>query len=229
MDHSHPISSAHNSYALREGVSYCEIDGSYIFLDARSDRYFMLTGAAVGAFRSFSAAEHLSQSTADLLKQSGIVEDSRTWSCRPEPAIPQPLQQAEAALTGRFRVSQTLRAMHAVRRARCELLSNGIHRVFQRLTKSGLISKAEDQGKSERLAQTLRAFEHTRLWIPSADQCLPRTVALVTELTKFGHRANLVIGVRIAPFRAHCWAQSAGDVLNDSAEEVGKFKPILVL
>ncbi|EZP82439.1 hypothetical protein BV97_01936 [Novosphingobium resinovorum] len=219
----------HNCYALREGISYCEIDGSYVFLDARADRYLMLTGTAAGAFRTLIAAEPLPHSAAETLKQSGVIEDAAAWSCPPVPALPPPSRRSEAAFTGSFRVIRTLQAMHAIRRARGKLQSKGIHGVLKELRCRPPVTKIPDRTASARIARTLRAFEHTRLWIPSADQCLPRTIALVMELKNLGYEANLVVGVRIEPFRAHCWAQQADEVLNDSAEEVGKFKPILVL
>ena len=78
-------------------------------------------------------------------------------------------------------------------------------------------------------ARTIRAFEYARLLRTAADRCLPRSIALALCLASDGMRANVVVGVRLAPFGAHCWVQQGGDVLNDSVEEVLCYRPILVI
>jgi len=78
-------------------------------------------------------------------------------------------------------------------------------------------------------ARTIRAFEHARLIRSAADRCLPRSIALALGLAARGCRAHVVIGVKLAPFAAHCWAQAGDEVLNDSAEEVQRYTPILVV
>ena len=63
----------------------------------------------------------------------------------------------------------------------------------------------------------------------AADRCLPRSIALALRLARHGFAAQLVIGVRTNPFGAHSWTQHEGAVLNDSVEEVLRFKPILIV
>jgi hypothetical protein len=42
-------------------------------------------------------------------------------------------------------------------------------------------------------------------------------------------RANVVLGVKQGPFGAHCWVQHGSEILNDSVEEVLRYRPILVI
>lgn len=79
------------------------------------------------------------------------------------------------------------------------------------------------------VAQSISAFEHARLLRTAADRCLPRSIALALCLASDGKRTNLVIGVKLAPFGAHCWVQSGDEVLNDSVEEVLRYQPILII
>jgi hypothetical protein len=45
--------------------------------------------------------------------------------------------------------------------------------------------------------------------------CLERSAATAILLRDAGHSAELVIGVRLCPFRAHAWVEIAGLVVND--------------
>lgn len=75
----------------------------------------------------------------------------------------------------------------------------------------------------------VRAFEQARLLRSTADRCLPRSIALALCLTAKQCRVHVVLGVKLAPFSAHCWVQDGGAVLNDSLEEVQRYSPILVV
>jgi prolyl oligopeptidase len=45
--------------------------------------------------------------------------------------------------------------------------------------------------------------------------CLQRSAATTMLLRRYGFAAELVIGARILPFKAHAWVELAGVVLND--------------
>ena len=48
-------------------------------------------------------------------------------------------------------------------------------------------------------------------------------------LHRRGSDARAVFGVMARPFRAHCWLQSETEILNDDADHVRAFTPILVI
>jgi len=62
-----------------------------------------------------------------------------------------------------------------------------------------------------------------------AENCLPRSIAFHALAYAAGHVPSLVIGVKRDPFSAHCWVQDGTLVLNDSAEHVRIFTPILII
>jgi hypothetical protein len=45
--------------------------------------------------------------------------------------------------------------------------------------------------------------------------CLQRSAATAILLRRFGHRAQLVIGAQLIPFRAHAWVENKGRIVND--------------
>jgi len=77
--------------------------------------------------------------------------------------------------------------------------------------------------------KTISAFHHSKLVRTAADRCLPRSIALALGLAAHCVRAHVVIGVRIAPFGAHCWVQAGNEILNESVEEVLLYTPILAI
>lgn len=82
----------------------------------------------------------------------------------------------------------------------------------------------DSDGTTDKLAA---AFRVASLFIKAEGNCLPRTLAFVWLARRRRCDANLVLGVRINPFSAHCWAQGGDVVLNDRLDRTILFKPIL--
>lgn len=64
-------------------------------------------------------------------------------------------------------------------------------------------------------------------WAPVPGACLRRAYALRLFLRRGGGDAEWVFGVRTWPFRAHCWLEHSGMVLNDDPDVVRAYTPIL--
>ena len=45
--------------------------------------------------------------------------------------------------------------------------------------------------------------------------CLQRSVATTLILRQYGHKAELVIGAQVLPFKSHAWVEVDGAVVND--------------
>lgn len=65
-------------------------------------------------------------------------------------------------------------------------------------------------------------------WSPVQGACLFQALVLRLFVRRGGAACDWVFGVRTWPFSAHCWLQSGDLVLNDLAERVGAYRPILV-
>jgi hypothetical protein len=61
------------------------------------------------------------------------------------------------------------------------------------------------------------------------DACLYDSLALTRFLSYYRQYPACVIGVRTAPFGAHCWVQEGGFIFNDAPEYVRRFTPILAV
>jgi Transglutaminase-like superfamily len=76
----------------------------------------------------------------------------------------------------------------------------------------------------------LASFLRLRIWFYTADRrCLFDSLVLATFLTKNRVPCTFMIGVSIKPFLAHSWVQVGELVLNDTAEHVQMFTPILAV
>ena len=75
----------------------------------------------------------------------------------------------------------------------------------------------------------VRAFRATHRVIPARNRCFMKSIALFKALTAAGIGVDLVVGVRAAPFFAHCWVQHQGYLLDDTVERVRLFTPILTV
>lgn len=65
-------------------------------------------------------------------------------------------------------------------------------------------------------------------WAPFQGLCLYRSFILLRHLRRRGHDALWLFGVRTWPFEAHCWLQVGDMVLDDSADRISAYTPILV-
>lgn len=67
----------------------------------------------------------------------------------------------------------------------------------------------------DRLVQICAAMDFACIWYWKEVLCLQRSAATVCLLKRYGVRAQLVIGARQMPFKAHAWVEVDGRVVND--------------
>jgi Transglutaminase-like superfamily len=81
---------------------------------------------------------------------------------------------------------------------------------------------------TENVRRRLASFLWLRAWCyTSYRRCLFDSLVLSVYLTKASVPCTFVVGVVTKPFLAHAWVQIGNVVLNDTAEHVQDFKPIL--
>lgn len=61
------------------------------------------------------------------------------------------------------------------------------------------------------------AIDNACIWRWKQVLCLQRSAATVCLLRRYGIHAELVIGARQMPFKAHAWVEVAGKVVNDKS------------
>jgi hypothetical protein len=45
--------------------------------------------------------------------------------------------------------------------------------------------------------------------------CLQRSAATTLLLRRYGHKAEMVIGAQMLPFKSHAWVEADGEIVND--------------
>ncbi len=212
----HPLRSATVNLFDNPDLAYCDINGTLLFLDIARDRYFCLP-------------EPDNSKALAYLDQQGLGRCRQPKICPTSDDISPPLALSPAISTGHFKIADVARAIWVQRRVERQLTSRSFHSIIMGL--ATLLDCRAGQGCRSRRApeRTIRAFEYSRLLRTAANRCLPRSIALAVCLASDGMRANVVLGVKQGPFGAHCWVQHRTEVLNDSVEEVLRYRPILVI
>lgn len=216
-------------HVLRPGLSFCRIADVALFLDLPRDRYFRLPDRLNAAFLALVAGTLPDDAALGLLGSARVIVPGDV----PLPFQPVdytlPVESSPAISRGPFRLGDVARVIATQ------------HRVERRLGKSALIDVLDDVCRRRNgcvatelageggAARAVRAFEFARLLHSAANRCLPRSIALALCLAREGVRAEVVLAVKLAPFAAHCWAQTGDAVLNDTPEEVARYTPILVV
>jgi len=214
-------------YELRAGLSFCDTGAQIIFLDLVQDRYFQLPATLADAFRTFADPARYAETAIEHLLAAGIVRPSAALR-RPEPA-----RVPRAEIT--FEPHGHATALNIARALSCDIL---IGWQLRRGRLARLVAALRKQKLARPLSQAITdrgpraifsAYAAARLYRSPAGRCLSGSIAMAWHLSGIGCASTLVIGVRAEPFAAHSWVQADQVVLNDTAEEVRRFTPILAL
>jgi len=202
-------------------IAYCLCGDQAIFLDVGADRYFTLPASQNGAFlRQLKDSADLSHDGSAAARI--LIENAEP--CR----IIAPATHS-AAGTAKMRANPlwVLRTALAYTATKARLQRRGLAHVLQ------LSANRRQSRPQASAAQTYdclsAAFTALEPVFGKAENCLPRSIAFHALALAGGHAPSLVIGVKRDPFAAHCWVQDCSCVLNDCAEHVRIFTPILVI
>jgi hypothetical protein len=216
------------AYALRNGLSYCKVEGHDVFLDLQADHYFQLATGAEASFRKLCAEPELPACELGSLSALGLLRSASSqdgllpaWAEIPTELSPHLASHQGAMLAA-------LRALLCQMRIERYLKKRGLAASMTRLRRQKEQLPYVAQGGLV-YGDWVRGFEHAKLLRSPAKRCLPRSMALASCLFQAGFGVQLVIGVRLRPFSAHCWVQDGVTVLNDTPEDVAIFTPIFVL
>lgn len=217
-------------YRLRDGLSYCLIDGHPLFLDTAADRYFRLSGDTERAFISY-----IERPTPDAAKR--LVDRNILAEGPPDPvstgavvpsaeasALEQPFPSASCGPRMAVEVLATVfRTRHRLGTQRLQSILDDLA-AFRRHAATRTTTTDDDA-----LVRHAQAFLQVRRLVPIETCCLPDSIAMVTFLARRHLQAHIVFGVTRDPFSAHCWAQSGGLVLNDTLGNTRSYAVIRVV
>lgn len=209
---------------LSAGVHAVMIDDDAVFLDTASNAYFCLPG--VGAVlgidgRGLTAAHGL----AEELLEAGLAAAA--------PGRETVIKAQAPGRTARALLEHdpSLHRRPGGRHWGAAIAAGLSSRTAERRPFARRLPPAQGQAApaaSPELLADLDAFRRLQPWLPFDGACLFRSHLLRTYLAALGHRADWVFAVRTWPFAAHCWLQAGDVVLDDEAERLVAYHPIMV-
>ncbi|MDQ8757405.1 lasso peptide biosynthesis B2 protein [Sphingosinicella sp. LHD-64] len=216
-------------FKIRRGLSWCRCAGRIVFLDLAADRYFCLSPCVQPAFERMLAGDDRPDRAVQALIDQRVLVPAGSGSGDPRPAprpargdllAGSPLAAPPAALVAAFAAHYKAMAL-----LRCYRLADIVGRIEADRRRPGLHGEAARE-KARRIAA---AFAIAGAWLRVDGRCLPRALALLSVCRRHGVRADLVFGVRLDPFTAHCWVQLGDEVLVGDYEQVRVYTPILAV
>ncbi len=222
---------------LNDDVHLCETGGAYVVLDLAADRYVAVTGASASALRALlggrAGAQDLEESRTpgalEALVDAGLLvrgaDRGRPLATSDVFTPDVPLLDGAPVANGRIAAGHAWRFLAAAHAARRRLRRHPICDTVERVRR-----RPPDAALDIPLACELTAaFLHLRPLYPLDRRCLFESLALLEFLGRYGLRPHWVFGVRLDPWRAHCWVQHGRRLFNDEVDEVAQYTPILAV
>ena len=214
-------------WTLAFAVGFCEIGDEPVFLDLSRDRYFALSGEDRAAFARLRAGEQNDSAAMTKLVATGLFRRCDGSTTIEPTSIEVPHRDLSEATDGSFSLRMAASAALALRRARRGMRPE---RIAGTIAAARRQRSAIDTVDNDHDVETVSAAYAANRWIDAIPQrCLIDALALDHILLSRGLRSQLVFGVRLSPFRAHCWLQTSAAVLTGTAVEARNFTPILVV
>ncbi len=219
-------------FRLRENLHWCVSGGRVVFLDAEADRYFGLCRATEQAFirvyNEETRAEDVEQ-LRQLLSRGMLVHDCASPGIRPPLSVRQATCDFLPAGHGRTRSIDVLAAFASEARIAWRLAKGPLLRLVEEVAALQARRPCPPGEDGARITGILKAASTVSLIRGSADRCLVRALAVQATCRRNGICPQLVFGVRVAPFRAHCWLQLDATVLVGDFEQARLFTPIMAV
>lgn len=222
-------------YQLCPQVSVAETGGALIFLDERSDRYFVLTPFQRRLYEHLSGAVRPGASEADILafaarlKSMQLIEEGSGGLLPDTLAHSHLLTMQGASKEADRPVSAGLAAQFILSLINCACLHRfrSLSHILDQARKWKAATNPELAG-SALACHLVAAFDTLSPYFFSIhDQCRFRSLLLLRFLACYGVPADWVFGVRASPFAAHCWLECGQLVLNDDPENTRQYRIIL--
>ena len=213
--------------ALAPHVHLAVLGEDVVLLDTRADSYMCVPDgvALLCPSHDLAAVAPPDAATAAALAQAGLV-------LRAGEAVPRPRPRRPAAdVGGPTGTPLTLRDAVRLAGALWDLAWRYRGRPLREILL--YVSRVDVRPADEHTAaETLRLaglFNRVVVWLPIPRKCLVRSFVLLRFLQRSGLNAHWVFGVTTWPFRAHCWLQLADTALDDHAERIVGYEPILAV
>lgn len=220
------------AHKLGQDLVFCLVQRKPIFLDVRRDRYFMLGERLEAVFLAILAHEDVPRDSFEPLRRMRVLESTADPAGRLTPTkIGTARQRVVAEPPGGTaeRIAATFESAWLTLRNRARLRRKGFAHCISRVRDRKRKRDTKSTPGSIAFVRSASLFQSARHSLPISRNCLIDSLALMDFLHNRGAQADLVIGVRTDPYSAHCWVQTANTLLNEEADRVAAFTPILVV
>jgi hypothetical protein len=192
------------------------VEGRSIFMDTSTDSYFTIDPALEGDIEAMLEGGGLVQADDPLRSALGLT-DEPARIVAPDYTIPttsllEKRHASHARLGDMVSVASLLFRMQRLLRLRPihSLLAQGL---------------AHEPIRDRQLIDLASRFLAARKLVPIKRNCLLDSLSLVRWLGG----GQILFGVKLHPFAAHCWVQSGALILNDLTENVAAFTVVRVV
>ncbi|WP_343699750.1 lasso peptide biosynthesis B2 protein [Caulobacter sp.] len=211
---------------LSAGVHAVIIDQDAVFLDVDSNAYFCLPGIGEVLGLEGRVLHASSDALAEDLVSAGLA--ASTPDLAPTLATQPPLRTARAVLEDLAPAKRRKPRMAHWRRAIAAGLASRLAEQRSFATRLPAAPRQRAPAASPGLLADLDAFRRLQPWLPFDGACLFRSQLLRHYLVGLGHQVDWIFAVRTWPFAAHCWLQAGDLALDDEAERLVAYHPIMV-
>ncbi|NKJ02402.1 lasso peptide biosynthesis B2 protein [Novosphingobium sp. SG707] len=220
--------------SLGEKWSFCVPEDQVILMDIASNTYVMLPPSLASSFDRLRMHEPLDgrdmPGMAKLLQAGIIAQQEEQGAILPCSLPVEPTCGFDDRDLSGWSAHDLLQAILALGRARYALRRHDLAGILAQIRDRKQSFTGTEVASAHRRARAIAAaFYRLNALVTRYDQCLLRSLAMMRCLLAHRVPANLVFGVATRPFRAHCWLQHGGLVLNDTLEGIGNYTPILVV
>lgn len=220
-------------YQLREDLSFCQIGDQVVFLDTENDRYFKLSGSMKHALSAFLENGDDAAIEVNRLVDENILVEMPSVQRRAAKPITRPCRSAieRPPIGATIDVIELIEVFAIVystwRRLRKRRLKTIIgDLVTRREKKTGVTAHRSNPPIEHDIARTAIQFNCARRYVPFQTSCLLDSLSLVSFLSRRHLRADIVFGVTLDPFSAHCWVQFNDMALNETVSDANVYTPI---
>lgn len=223
-----------SAYGLRDGLSFCRVDGRAVFLDIQEDRYFRLSDRLERAFTAWLDGDDSADGNlGDLVEHKVLAVASPAVAKRAAQAIASPLHSAVEQLAkprpiGPLIVLDVFTAVCSTQRW---LKTRRLQTVIEDVVayRNEKASQPLLPSTNQALLDAANTFRTARRYVPVESSCLLDSLSLVRFLARRHLSAQIVFGVTDDPFAAHCWVQAGTWILNDTLGNATTHTPIRVV
>lgn len=213
---------------LAPDVHAAMIERDLVLLDLAADAYTCLPDAR-DVLRLNPAARTLAVREATVRESLRAARLAQTAPAPPRIASAAAPPPARSALRRAYEPPRPSDAV-PITRAALDALGGYARRPLVRiLTQARRRGAGRPCDPSERMRDRVDRFHRWIPYAPVSGKCLLRSYLLLRALHRDGLGALWVFGVRTWPFSAHCWLQCGDLVLDDHADRVQGYTPILVV